>query len=100
MSNAVVSRCYHCDDIATYWCKNLSGNISFSPLIIETAKMLNDVKVLCSYLKNHFNDPVMKCAGADIGLLCFQTVDELIEKTLPSSIRLQRSLKMDDPVCK
>ncbi|XP_048834922.1 glycine dehydrogenase (decarboxylating), mitochondrial [Brienomyrus brachyistius] len=31
--------------------------------------------------------------------LGLKTVDELIEKTLPSSIRLQRSLKMDDPVC-
>ncbi|XP_018601995.1 glycine dehydrogenase (decarboxylating), mitochondrial isoform X1 [Scleropages formosus] len=27
------------------------------------------------------------------------TIDELIEKTIPSTIRLQRSLKMDDPVC-
>ncbi|KAJ8286615.1 hypothetical protein GJAV_G00041160 [Gymnothorax javanicus] len=35
-------------------------------------------------------------------MLCtlgLETVDELIEKTIPSSIRLQRSLKMDDPVC-
>ncbi|KAJ8339000.1 hypothetical protein SKAU_G00357860 [Synaphobranchus kaupii] len=31
--------------------------------------------------------------------LGLETVDELIDKTIPPSIRLQRSLKMDDPVC-
>ncbi|KAL4623118.1 glycine dehydrogenase (decarboxylating), mitochondrial isoform X1 [Arapaima gigas] len=31
--------------------------------------------------------------------LGLETIEELIEKTIPSSIRLQRSLKMDDPVC-
>lgn len=29
-----------------------------------------------------------------------QSLDQLIENTVPSSIRMQRSMKMDDPVCK
>ncbi|KAG9331525.1 hypothetical protein JZ751_018928, partial [Albula glossodonta] len=31
--------------------------------------------------------------------LGLESVAEMVEKTLPASIRLQRSLKMDDPVC-
>ncbi|KAI1904809.1 hypothetical protein AGOR_G00009500 [Albula goreensis] len=34
-----------------------------------------------------------------LNALGLETVDELIEKTVPTSIRLQRSLKLDDPVC-
>lgn len=30
----------------------------------------------------------------------FQSISELIENTIPSSIRLERNLRMDDPVCK
>lgn len=33
-------------------------------------------------------------------MLWLQSVEELIEKTLPPSIRLQRTMKMDDPICK
>lgn len=29
-----------------------------------------------------------------------QSIDQLIENTVPASIRMQRSMKMDDPVCK
>lgn len=29
-----------------------------------------------------------------------QSLDQLIENTVPSSIRMHRSMKMDDPVCK
>lgn len=29
-----------------------------------------------------------------------QSMDQLIENTVPVSIRMQRSIKMDDPVCK
>lgn len=29
-----------------------------------------------------------------------QSIDQLIEDTVPSSIRMQRTMKMDDPVCK
>lgn len=36
--------------------------------------------------------------------VCFfclsQSLDQLIENTVPSSIRMHRSMKMDDPVCK
>uniref|UniRef100_A0AAX7TNB0 glycine dehydrogenase (aminomethyl-transferring) n=1 Tax=Astatotilapia calliptera TaxID=8154 RepID=A0AAX7TNB0_ASTCA len=34
-----------------------------------------------------------------LDVLGLESVDQLIENTVPSSIRLQRSLKMDDPVC-
>lgn len=30
----------------------------------------------------------------------WQSIDQLIESTVPSSIRMRRSMKMDDPVCK
>lgn len=35
-------------------------------------------------------------------VVCFplQSIDQLIENTVPSSIRMSRSLKMDDPICK
>uniref|UniRef100_A0A669DGF9 glycine dehydrogenase (aminomethyl-transferring) n=1 Tax=Oreochromis niloticus TaxID=8128 RepID=A0A669DGF9_ORENI len=34
-----------------------------------------------------------------LDVLGLESVDQLIENTVPSSIRLQRSLRMDDPVC-
>ncbi|XP_006627116.1 glycine dehydrogenase (decarboxylating), mitochondrial [Lepisosteus oculatus] len=34
-----------------------------------------------------------------LGILEFESIDELIDRTVPASIRLQRNLKMDDPVC-
>lgn len=33
-------------------------------------------------------------------LFLSQSLDQLIENTVPSSIRMNRSMKMDDPVCK
>lgn len=29
-----------------------------------------------------------------------QSIEQLIEDTVPSAIRMQRSMRMDDPVCK
>ncbi|XP_041104459.1 glycine dehydrogenase (decarboxylating), mitochondrial-like isoform X1 [Polyodon spathula] len=34
-----------------------------------------------------------------LGTLGLESIEELIDKTVPSSIRLRRSMKMDDPVC-
>ncbi|XP_030646871.1 glycine dehydrogenase (decarboxylating), mitochondrial [Chanos chanos] len=34
-----------------------------------------------------------------LGALGLESIEELIDKTLPPSIRLQRTMKMDDPVC-
>uniref|UniRef100_A0A3P8WDW6 glycine dehydrogenase (aminomethyl-transferring) n=1 Tax=Cynoglossus semilaevis TaxID=244447 RepID=A0A3P8WDW6_CYNSE len=34
-----------------------------------------------------------------LDLLGFKSIDQLIDKTVPSSIRLQGNMKMDDPVC-
>uniref|UniRef100_A0AAQ5ZKZ4 glycine dehydrogenase (aminomethyl-transferring) n=1 Tax=Amphiprion ocellaris TaxID=80972 RepID=A0AAQ5ZKZ4_AMPOC len=34
-----------------------------------------------------------------LDVLGLESVDQLIEDTVPSSIRMQRSMKMDDPVC-
>ncbi|MEQ2249769.1 hypothetical protein ILYODFUR_032732 [Ilyodon furcidens] len=35
-----------------------------------------------------------------LDVLALESVDQLIENTVPPSIRIQRSLKMDDPICK
>ncbi|KAF6739300.1 Glycine dehydrogenase (decarboxylating), mitochondrial [Oryzias melastigma] len=34
-----------------------------------------------------------------LDVLGLESIDQLIENTVPASIRLQRSLKMDDPIC-
>lgn len=35
-----------------------------------------------------------------IACIAFQSIAQLIEDTVPESIRIQRSMKMDDPLCK
>ncbi|KAJ8260568.1 hypothetical protein COCON_G00162910 [Conger conger] len=50
------------------------------------------------FVQRHIG-PNAKEKGEMLYALGLETVEELIAKTVPSSIRLQRSLKMDDPVC-
>ncbi|XP_064164076.1 glycine dehydrogenase (decarboxylating), mitochondrial-like [Anguilla rostrata] len=50
------------------------------------------------FVQRHIG-PSEKEKGEMLYALGLETIDELIEKTIPSSIRLQRSLKMDDPIC-